>query len=108
MSCLNRFARIAHNVELRTVEAWTNDKEPYRVKLRYMLQKLQNMREERVQGNEATLPYGCGFNSRTLKLIDRSLRHHFADLRGEHVLEEVYSPSRTVRLPSRSAGCASA
>lgn len=66
------------NVELRTVEEWTNEKEPYRVKLTYMLQKLQNMRED--EYNEPNQRYHTVADFvGELKLIDRSLRHHFAD-----------------------------
>lgn len=66
------------NVELRTVEAWTNDKEPYRVKLRYMLQKLQNMREDEYKNTKQRY-HAVAELTADIELIDRSLRHHFAD-----------------------------
>ena len=66
------------NVELRTIEPWTNDKEPYRVKLRYMLQKLKNMREEQFEGTKQR--YGSVEDFKAdIEIIDRSLRHHYAD-----------------------------
>lgn len=66
------------NVELRTVEPWTNDKEPYRVKLRYMLQKLQNMREDEYKNTKQRY-HAVAELTADIELIDRSLRHHFAD-----------------------------
>jgi phosphoenolpyruvate carboxylase len=66
------------NVELRTVEPWTNDKEPYRVKLRYMLQKLQNMREDEFRETKQRY-HTVDELTADIQLIDRSLRHHFAD-----------------------------
>ena len=66
------------NVELRTVEPWTNDKEPYRVKLRYMLQKLKNMREEQFEGTRQRYSSVDEFKA-DIEIIDRSLRHHYAD-----------------------------
>jgi len=65
-------------VELRTVEPWTNDNEPYRVKIRYMLQKLQNMREEQFAGTKQRYSSVDEFKA-DLEIIDRSLRHHYAD-----------------------------
>ncbi|RKP48971.1 phosphoenolpyruvate carboxylase [Cohnella endophytica] len=66
------------NVTLRTVEAWTNDKEPYRVKLRYMLQKLQNMRDESFKNTKQRYHTTAELTA-DIEIIDRSLRHHYAD-----------------------------
>jgi phosphoenolpyruvate carboxylase len=66
------------NVELRTVDAWTNQKEPYRIKLTYMLQKLQNMREDEYKGTKQRYHTVAELIAE-LELIDRSLRSHFAD-----------------------------
>ncbi|MFC4304054.1 phosphoenolpyruvate carboxylase [Cohnella boryungensis] len=66
------------NVKLRTVEPWTNDKEPYRVKLRYMLQKLQNMREDEFIGTKQRYHTVADFTA-DIEILDRSLRHHYAD-----------------------------
>ncbi|SFB02628.1 Phosphoenolpyruvate carboxylase, type 1 [Cohnella sp. OV330] len=65
-------------VELRTVDRWTNDHEPYRIKITYMLQKLQNMREEKFKGTSQRYHQVSEFIA-DLQLIDRSLRHHYAD-----------------------------
>ncbi|XID90788.1 phosphoenolpyruvate carboxylase [Paenibacillaceae bacterium WGS1546] len=68
----------AANVELTTVEPWTNEKEPYRVKLRYMLQKLQNMRRDEYKGTKQRYHTVADLIS-DIEVVDRSLRHHFAD-----------------------------
>ena len=65
-------------VDLRTVEAWTNDKEPYRVKLRYMLQKLQNMRDDSFKNTKQRYQTVTDLMA-DIEIIDRSLRHHYAD-----------------------------
>jgi len=62
------------NVEINSAEAWRNPTEPYRIKIAYMLQKLTNTLDE-----DAT-----GYNSSAelmedLRVIDRSLRSHYAD-----------------------------
>lgn len=75
---LDSIKQDASQVELRTVEEWTNDSEPYRVKLTYMLQKLRNMRDEDFK--DANQRYHTVDELLAdLKLIDRSLRHHYAD-----------------------------
>ncbi|MFC5407621.1 phosphoenolpyruvate carboxylase [Cohnella soli] len=68
----------ADNVELRSVEPWTNDKEPYRVKLRYMQQKLVNMRDDELKGSKQRY-HTVSELIADIELIDRSLRHHYAD-----------------------------
>ncbi|WP_028543352.1 phosphoenolpyruvate carboxylase [Paenibacillus taiwanensis] len=65
-------------VTLKYVPAWLNDKEPYRVKLSYMLEKLRNVLVDETKGTSQR------YNSVTefiddLSIINRSLRHHFAD-----------------------------
>lgn len=65
-------------VELHTVERWTNDHEPYRIKITYMIQKLQNMREDKFKGTSQRYHQVSEFIA-DLQLIDRSLRHHYAD-----------------------------
>jgi phosphoenolpyruvate carboxylase len=64
--------------DLANLDRWRNDKEPYRIKIGYMLQKLANMKREELKGTPAR------YNSaeelkQDLKIIDRSLRYHFAD-----------------------------
>ncbi|MBW7476276.1 phosphoenolpyruvate carboxylase [Paenibacillus oenotherae] len=65
-------------VEIRCVDIWRNEKEPYRIKLGYMLEKLANTLDESLKGSPQR------YNSpdelkEDLLIIDRSLRHHFAD-----------------------------
>ncbi|TVX91598.1 phosphoenolpyruvate carboxylase [Paenibacillus agilis] len=66
------------NVVLKNVPEWNNPKEPYRVKIIYMLQKLHNVMEETTKGTSERYQMASEF-IQDLKLIDNSLRHHFAD-----------------------------
>ncbi|MDI4643467.1 phosphoenolpyruvate carboxylase [Cohnella hashimotonis] len=75
---LKSIDRERDTVELRTVDKWTNDNEPYRIKITYMIQKLQNMREEKFKGTTQRYHHVSEFIA-DLQLIDRSLRHHYAD-----------------------------
>lgn len=76
---LESIAEDRANIDTITcVHPWRNDKEPYRIKLSYMLQKLSNT------NNESVTEAGKRYNSpdelkADLFIIDRSLRHHFAD-----------------------------
>ncbi|GIO15910.1 phosphoenolpyruvate carboxylase [Cohnella xylanilytica] len=76
------------DVELKTVEAWTNEKEPYRIKLTYMIQKLQNMRNEQTKGTKQRYNDASEFVAE-LQLIDRSLRHHYADFVADTYLKKL-------------------
>ncbi|MUT68003.1 phosphoenolpyruvate carboxylase [Paenibacillus sp. NEAU-GSW1] len=70
--------RDRENVELKCVDLWRNAKEPYRIKLGFMLEKLVNARDESLKGS----PMRYNNPSELLEdlyVIDRSLRHHFAD-----------------------------
>jgi phosphoenolpyruvate carboxylase len=64
-------------VELKPENVWRNDAEPYRVKLRYMIERIQNTRngspkeQSRYMAPEAFIE--------DLKILDRSLRNHYAD-----------------------------
>jgi len=65
-------------IRLHTVEPWTNEKEPYRVKLTFMMQKLHNLNLDAYR--ETDQAYRCAEElTADLQIIDRSLRHHFAD-----------------------------
>jgi phosphoenolpyruvate carboxylase len=64
-------------IELKMESAWRNDKEPYRIKLSYMLEKIRNT------GSLTSMNKNKQYNSpeefiADLKVIDRSLRGHFA------------------------------
>lgn len=67
-----------NNVTLKRLEIWHNEKEPYRIKLAYMIAKVNNVMDESKRGTSEA------YNSAEeliadLKIIDSSLRHHFAD-----------------------------
>ncbi|WP_127531601.1 phosphoenolpyruvate carboxylase [Paenibacillus kobensis] len=62
------------NIELKCVDIWRNEQEPYRIKVGYILQKLANTREG--AANRYNSPQELIDD---LKIIDRSLRHHYAD-----------------------------
>ncbi|MBB3111767.1 phosphoenolpyruvate carboxylase [Paenibacillus phyllosphaerae] len=67
--------REREEIELRCVDIWRNDTEPYRIKIGYMLEKIAN-----TLNNETNQRYN---NPDELKedllIIDRSLRHHYAN-----------------------------
>ncbi|MFC4779486.1 phosphoenolpyruvate carboxylase [Paenibacillus sp. GCM10023252] len=66
------------HVELKCIELWRNVKEPYRIKLGFMLEKLANTRGGSLKGS----PMRYNSPSELLEdllIIDRSLRHHYAD-----------------------------
>lgn len=67
------------HIRLKTEDVWRNDKEPYRIKLTYMVEKVINTQSAAVKNKKAK------YNSpeellNDLWLIDRSLRSHFADI----------------------------
>lgn len=65
-------------VQLLKTPAWNNDKEPYRVKLTYMTEKLHMVLDSgKKDGRESF--YDVNGLIEDLKVIDRSLRHHYAD-----------------------------
>ncbi|WP_223070414.1 phosphoenolpyruvate carboxylase [Paenibacillus caui] len=65
-------------VALNRTQAWNNEKEPYRIKLTYMTEKLYNVLDETKKNSREryTVPEELILD---LKIIDRSLRHHYAD-----------------------------
>ncbi|QYR22222.1 phosphoenolpyruvate carboxylase [Paenibacillus sp. sptzw28] len=75
---LQSMKRDREQVELRSVEMWRNEKEPYKVKLCYMLEKLANTRNDALKGSPSR--YNSAEDLKDdLLLIDTSLRQHFAD-----------------------------
>ncbi|MHA7965596.1 phosphoenolpyruvate carboxylase [Paenibacillus sp. CAU 1782] len=66
------------HVELKCVDPWRNAKEPYRIKLGFMLEKLANTRDESLKGTPTRYNHPSELRE-DLLIIDRSLRHHFAD-----------------------------
>ncbi|MBD7970615.1 phosphoenolpyruvate carboxylase [Paenibacillus gallinarum] len=66
------------HVVIKKADIWRNEKEPYRIKLAYMITKLSNVFDESKLGQPDR------YDSpeeliRDLKVIDCSLRHHYAD-----------------------------
>jgi phosphoenolpyruvate carboxylase len=57
-------------------EAWRNEKEPYRIKLTYILEKIHNTGNPQI---EAQAKYNTADEfAADLHVLDRSLRHHYA------------------------------
>ncbi|SDX93513.1 phosphoenolpyruvate carboxylase [Paenibacillus sp. CF384] len=65
-------------IDTRSVDLWRNDKEPYRVKLGYMLEKLANTSKDSLKGSVKRYNSADELKA-DLCIIDRSLRNHFAD-----------------------------
>lgn len=66
------------HVELKCVDPWRIATEPYRIKLAYMLEKLANTRDESLKGTANRYNHPRELRE-DLLVIDRSLRHHYAD-----------------------------
>lgn len=66
-----------NQVTLKKMEIWHNEKEPYRIKLAYMLAKMMHILDENMTGSECYQSPEEFIED--LKVIDRSLRFHFAD-----------------------------
>lgn len=75
---LGSIAKDQENVTLKYVPFWNNEKEPYRIKLTYMLEKLNNLSDESTKDTLQRYRTPKEFVE-DLQIIDRSLRHHFAD-----------------------------
>ncbi|WP_018753624.1 phosphoenolpyruvate carboxylase [Paenibacillus sanguinis] len=65
-------------VMLRKTPQWNNDKEPYRIKLTYMTEKLHNVLDDTKKDTPERYADVEAF-IQDLRIIDRSLRHHYAD-----------------------------
>ncbi|MDO7908746.1 phosphoenolpyruvate carboxylase [Paenibacillus sp. JX-17] len=66
------------HVTLKKLEIWRNDKEPYRIKLAYMLAKLNNILNADKKGTPESYVSPNDL-IHDLQIIDRSLRTHYAD-----------------------------
>ncbi|RCX16394.1 phosphoenolpyruvate carboxylase type 1 [Fontibacillus phaseoli] len=65
-------------VTLNKTPHWRNEKEPYRIKLTYMTERLHNVLDE--SKKDTSERYASVKDLiEDLKIIDRSLRHHYAD-----------------------------
>ncbi|GIO88687.1 phosphoenolpyruvate carboxylase [Paenibacillus faecis] len=65
-------------VTLKKTPQWNNEKEPYRIKLTYMTEKLHNVLDDSKKDTSERYADVNGLIE-DLKIIDRSLRHHYAD-----------------------------
>lgn len=65
-------------VTLHKTPKWNNEKEPYRIKLTYMTEKLHNLLDDAKKDTPERYADVKAFID-DLKVIDRSLRHHYAD-----------------------------
>lgn len=75
---LQSIAADHENVPLKRTAFWNNEKEPYRIKLIYMFERLHNMMDESTRDTSARYRDPVEFVE-DLRIIDRSLRHHYAD-----------------------------
>ncbi|MGW8959995.1 phosphoenolpyruvate carboxylase [Paenibacillus sp. NPDC055715] len=66
------------HITLKKMEVWHNEKEPYRIKLAYMIAKVNNILDESKQGTKERYSSAEELIA-DLNVIDDSLRHHFAD-----------------------------
>src|SRR5690606_5772731 len=85
---LDSIERDRQQVELPEDMVWHNEKEPYRIKLSYMRQRIRNT------GTLPPGPHPAKYNSPDefigdLKIIDRSLRGHYADYVAEIHLKKL-------------------
>lgn len=75
-------------IELKNIELWRNIKEPYRIKIGFMLEKLANMRDDSLKGTP--MRYNQASELRDdLLIIDRSLRMHYADYVADTMLAKL-------------------
>lgn len=65
-------------VVLKQADIWRNEKEPYRIKIAYMISKLNNVLDDNKIGQPDRYASPEELIN-DLKLIDRSLRYHYAD-----------------------------
>ncbi|MGZ7444688.1 phosphoenolpyruvate carboxylase [Paenibacillus sp. TH7-28] len=65
-------------VTLQKTQQWNNEMEPYRIKLTYMVEKLHNLLDDTKKDTPERYANVSAFIE-DLKIIDRSLRHHYAD-----------------------------
>ncbi|MDF2669960.1 MAG: phosphoenolpyruvate carboxylase [Paenibacillus sp.] len=75
------------HIKLKTEDVWRNDNEPYRVKLTYMLEKLENTQ---AGVKRAHLKYnGPDEFVKDLRIIETSLRSHYADYAADHFIQKL-------------------
>lgn len=75
------------NVKLKSVDVWRNETEPYRIKITYMIEKIQNTADPQSE-DLVKYPNVQSFLD-DLKLLDRSLRHHYADYAADRYVQRL-------------------
>lgn len=70
--------RDKQHIKLQSKDVWRNETEPYRIKLSYMIEKIQNSASDE-HVNEYVKYASVDEFIEELKLLDRSLRNHYAD-----------------------------
>lgn len=71
--------RDSERLELKPEELWRNDRETYRIKLKYMIEKLRNIGQSQAGHNDPKRYNSSADFLEDLHIIDRSLRSHYAD-----------------------------
>lgn len=66
------------HITLKKMEVWHNEKEPYRIKIAYMIAKVNNILDENKMNTKERYSSAEELLA-DLNVIDNSLRHHFAD-----------------------------
>lgn len=76
------------NIHLKSEDVWRNEEEPYRVKIVYIMEKLRNTGDTKSK-NEHIQYNGPEQFLNELKMIDCSLRHHFADYAADEYIKKI-------------------
>ncbi len=78
-------------ISLTRHDEWTNDLEPYRQKLTFMLERLYYSRNDQtIEANLRKMAYQNAEELLSdLRLIEKSLRHHFADYTADTLLSKL-------------------
>lgn len=84
-------ASIQHDskhIKLNTEDVWRNEKEPYRIKLTYMIEKIKNTEIDQLV--DANMKYKSPKDLLAdLQLVERSLRNHYADFTAEYDIQKI-------------------
>ncbi|MCC2684349.1 MAG: phosphoenolpyruvate carboxylase [Paenibacillaceae bacterium] len=76
------------NVPMKNEDTWRNEKEPYRIKLTYMIEKMRNTGNRR--NRDANAQYtAIEQYIEDLRIIDRSLRNHYADFVADNYVSKM-------------------
>lgn len=76
------------HVPLKNEDVWRNEKEPYRIKLSYMLQKIYNTGLANYTDPHSRYYAPQDFMD-DIMIIDRSLRHHYADYVADQYIKKL-------------------